>query len=149
MTKFAAAHFTLPELVKSDLATRHGIINTPPEDVVASLSELARNVLDPIRFHYGKPVFVRSGYRCLELNTLCGSKETSQHTKGEAADIEVPGVSNLALAKWIAANLTTDQCILEFPPDGWVHVSYTAKSRNRKQLLTITKDGTFPDLPEG
>lgn len=146
--KFAARHFTLSELTKSDLAIRNAIDNTPSDEVVENLTALAMNVLDPIRFHYGKPVVIRSGYRCLELNALCGSKETSQHTKGQAADIEVPGVPNLALAKYIAANLPFDQVILEFPPEGWVHVSYVT-GRNRKQQLTITSAGTVPGLPEG
>ena len=76
------------------------------------------------------------------------SSSKSQHTKGEAADIEIPGVSNKELAEYIRDNLGFDQLILEFyngvdPQSGWVHVSYVDDNSNRKQTLTINKNGTF------
>jgi hypothetical protein len=76
------------------------------------------------------------------LNKTVGGTATSQHCAGEAADIEVPGVANGDLAKWIEANLDYDQLILEaykagVPSSGWVHVSYKPAG-NRKQELTAT-----------
>ena len=91
---------------------------------------------------------VNSGYRSPELNEAIGGSEESQHCKGEAADIEIPGVSNKELAEWIRDNLSYDQLILEFyngvdPRSGWVHVSYVDDKTNRKSTLTINKNGVF------
>jgi len=92
------------------------------------------------------PVRINSGYRCPLLNEAVGSKSTSQHLKGEAADIEIGGVPNTLLAQWIDENLTFDQLILEFvepddPYSGWVHVS-TTEDINRQMTLTINSTGT-------
>ena len=75
--------------------------------------------------------------------------KVKQGTKGLAADIEIPGVSNKELAEYIESNLPFDQLILEFyngvdPNSGWVHVSYVDDDKNRKQTLTINANGTFP-----
>lgn len=135
-------HFTLAELTRSDFALRHGLDNTPPAHVQASLILLCKHVLEPVRAHFGGPVVVNSGYRSPEVNSGIGSQPTSQHCRGEAADIEHPVHSNLDLARWIAANLKFDQLILEYynpdvPNSGWVHVSFKA-SGNRQQALTAS-----------
>ena len=135
------ANFSLGELTKSQTATRKGIDNTPDDQQLASLVSLCENVLQPVRDHFGKPVRISSGLRVPELNTAIGGSTTSDHCKGMAADIEVPGVDNLELAKWIVANTSVRQVILEFysPPDGgWVHVSYDLAD-NKKQVLTAAK----------
>jgi len=141
-----STNFTLSELTKSQTAIRLGIDNTSPNDtVIRNLKTLSEHVLQPVRDHFGR-VDVNSGYRCLELNRALHSKDTSQHVTGNAADIEISGVTNLTLAQWIRDNLTFDQVILEYwYPDeggnsGWVHVSYS--DRNRKQALVINKNGT-------
>ena len=149
---FAARHFTLGELTKSDLALRHNIDNAPHEAAIEAMQRLTVAVLEPLRLHFARPVVIRSGFRCLELNALCGSGSHSQHTKGEAADIEIPGVQNLHLARWIRDNLEYDQLIAEYlspddPYAGWVHVSYVG-ARNRKECLTINHAGTQTGLPE-
>lgn len=136
-------NFTLKELTKSDVAIRHGISQVPSSDVVGNLTMLAIEVLQPIRDFYGKPVIVTSGYRSPALNTLVGGSNTSHHTLGMAADIEVVGVSNYDLACWIQDNLKYTQCILEFyefgvPDSGWVHVSYN-KSDIKNESLTATR----------
>ena len=135
------ANFSLGELTKSQTATRKGIDNTPDDQQLASLVSLCENVLQPVRDHFGKPVRISSGLRVPELNTAIGGSTTSDHCKGMAADIEVPGVDNLELVKWIVANTSFRQAILEFysPPDGgWVHVSYDLAD-NKKQVLTAAK----------
>lgn len=139
-------NFSLAEMTKSQTALRKGIDNTPTEEETAKLKILCQDVLQPVRDYYGKPVTVNSGFRCLKLNRAIGSKDTSQHRKGEAADIEIAGVPNKELAEWIRDNLEFDQLILEFysdddPAAGWVHVSYTNGGR-RNQCLTIGKSGT-------
>lgn len=132
-------HFTLAMLTRSMVATRRGIPNDPPPEVVERLRALAQNVLEPIRVRFGG-VIINSGYRSPKLNRIIGGSPRSQHIRGEAADIEVPGQTNLALAQWIATNLDFDQVILEgytpgVPSSGWVHVSWRARGR-RHEVLT-------------
>ena len=137
-------HFTLDEMVKSQTALRLGLDNTPDTDEMKSLLALCENVLEPVRVHWAKPVVVNSGFRALRVNRAIGSRDSSQHAKGEAADIEIPGIDNLVLYYWIAEELDFDQLILEFyngePSSGWVHVSYVGLE-NRNQTLRIDKGG--------
>lgn len=137
-------NFTLEELQKSQTAARRRIDNTAPDEVVANLKTLVENILQPVRDHFKKPVVISSGYRSPRLNRAIGGARTSQHVYGQAADFEIPGLSNYKVAKWIEENLPFDQLILEFytpgqPNSGWVHVSYGP--RNRKQVLTATRRG--------
>ena len=143
-------HISYKEGVHSITAIRKGIDNKPADpSVITNLQVLCEKVLQPVRDHFGKPVVINSGYRSPKLNKAIGGSNKSQHTKGEAADIEIPGLSNKELAEYIEDNLPFDQLILEFyngvdPNSGWVHVSYVNDSDNRKQTLTINKNGTFP-----
>ena len=135
-------NFTLGELIKSETATRRGIDNVPKNQThLDNLRRTAVHILQPVRDHFGKPVIVSSGYRSPELNRAIGGSTTSQHSVGEAADFEIPGVSNLEVAKWIIYNLDFDQIILEYyngrdPNSGWVHCSYTVRRANRRQSLS-------------
>jgi hypothetical protein len=135
-------HFSLEEVTKSQTGSRLGIANTPNAVHLANLKTLCAKVLEPVRAHYGKAVHINSGYRGPALNKTVGGAATSQHCAGEAADIEIPGVANGDLAKWIAEHLEFDQLILEcyrtgVPDSGWVHVSFK-DGHNRKQVLTAT-----------
>jgi hypothetical protein len=142
-------NFSISEMVKSQTALRHGIDNLPDDEAILNMDFLANAVLQPIRDNFAAPVTISSGYRCLELNRKLGSKDSSQHRRGEAADIEIWGISNLALGEWIRDNLIFDQLILEFydgvnPSSGWVHVSFTMPiEENRMEVLTINRDGAF------
>lgn len=136
-------NFTLEELIKSETALRHDMDNTPGEAEIAALKLLAEKVLQPVRDHFGKGVKVNSGFRHPEVNAKVGGSKTSDHCRGQAADIEIPGVANAELAQWIKDNLEFRQLILEFytpgiPDSGWVHVSYVAED-NKKQVMTATK----------
>jgi len=136
-------NFTLAEMTKSETALRHGIDNTPGEQEICALKVLAENVLQPIRDHFQKGVKINSAYRSPEVNQKVGGSRTSDHCRGQAADIEIPGVANAELAQWIVDNLEFRQVILEFytqgiPDSGWVHVSYVPED-NKKQVLTATK----------
>src|SRR5882672_2980408 len=93
-------HFALSEFVKSPTAERLGIDNTPPVEAIESLRMVALRVLEPVRAKFG-PVHVNSGYRCHDLNAACGSKDTSQHRKGEAVDFECPPHGNADVAQWV------------------------------------------------
>lgn len=139
-------NFTLSELIRSDIALRNNINNTPTAGALNNLRDLVINVLQPIRDHYKQPLKISSGYRSESLNTAIGGSKTSDHMQGFAADIEVPGISNYDLANWIQANLKFTQVILEFytlgqPNSGWVHVSYDPKSLKKQALTAIKKDG--------
>jgi hypothetical protein len=96
-----------------------------------------------VRNHYGKGVKINSAYRSPESNAAVGGSKTSDHCKGMAADIEIPGVANADLAEYIKNNYKFTQLILEFytpgiPDSGWVHVSYDPDNL-KKQCLTATK----------
>ena len=139
------ANFSLEELTKSETALRLDLDNTPNDEQLANLVALCECVLQPVRDHFGKGVKVNSGLRTLAVNRAIGSADHSDHVKGMAADIEIPGVANAELAQWIVDNLEFRQIILEFytpgiPDSGWVHVSYNPAD-NKKQVLTATKQG--------
>lgn len=145
-------NFTLNELTQSETALRKGLDNAPTQDIISALQSLAVNVLQPIRDHYGRGVKVNSGYRSPEVNASVGGSKTSDHCKGQAADIEIPGVANAELAAYIRDELQFTQLILEFytpgvPDSGWVHVSYDPANL-KKQVMTATKrDGKTVYLP--
>jgi len=137
-------NFSLAEMVKSETALRNNLDNTPGDVEIANLKLLAEKVLQPVRNNYKKGVKVNSGFRHPNVNAAVGGSKTSDHCKGQAADIEIPGVANAELAEWIAKNLEFTQLILEFytpgiPDSGWVHVSYD-KSNLKKQVMTAMKE---------
>lgn len=138
-------HFTLEELTFSDAALRHGIDNTPNEEIVENLKRLCALILEPVRDIVHKPVHVTSGYRNSVVNSLVGSKATSQHTHGCAADIKVSGVTPDVLIKAIiGAGLPYEQVILEY--QNWIHVSVPNDPNKlpKRQELIIDKNGTRP-----
>jgi zinc D-Ala-D-Ala carboxypeptidase len=137
------ANFSLEELTKSETALRFDLNNEANDEQLSNLVALCESVLQPIRDHFGKGVKVNSGLRTPEVNAKVGGSKTSDHCKGMAADIEIPGVANADLAQFIVDNMTFRQVILEFytpgiPDSGWVHVSYDITD-NKKQVLTATK----------
>jgi len=141
-----SANFSLKELTKSDTATRLGIDNTPNEETIDNLKTLCDKVLQPVREHFGKSVTINSGYRSPESNAAVGGSKTSDHCKGQAADIEIDGVPNPELAQWIMDNLEYTQLILEFytqgiPDSGWVHVSYDPNNLKKQELTAVKVAG--------
>ena len=136
-------NFTLQEFTKSQTAIRKGLDNTPAEAHIENAKELFANVVQKVRDNFGVTI-INSGYRGPDLNYAIGGSNTSQHTRGQAVDIECPGTPNYDVANWIEENLDFDQLILEFytpgiPDSGWVHVSYKTED-NRKQCLTAMKE---------
>ena len=137
-------NFSLLELTKSQTAERKGIDNTPSAEHQDNLKSLCEMVLQPIRAHFSRVVTISSGYRSEALCVAIGSKTTSQHAKGQAADFEIFGVSNKELADYINEELEYDQLILEYwkesdPNSGWVHCSFNTEG-NRKQYLRAYKE---------
>jgi hypothetical protein len=146
------ANFSLAEMVKSDTALRHDMDNTPGEVEIANLKTLCEKVLQPVRNHFQTGVKVNSGFRHPEVNAKVGGSKTSDHCKGQAADIEIPGIANADLAVWIMDNLEYTQLILEFytpgvPDSGWVHVSYDPANLKKQNLTATKRDGKTVYLP--
>jgi len=135
-------HFTLEELTFSDLAKRHSLDNNPDKHIISNLTRLAE-LLEDVRALFNKPIRINSAYRSVTVNSLLGSKPTSQHCIGCAADIRIEGLTpDQIVKKIVKSNIQYDQVIREF--DSWVHISipkaegYVA----RKQALIIDKSGT-------
>lgn len=136
-------YFTMREMYKSDRAKKFGIDNTPPAQAQKNLTALVEKVLDPLREAYGKPIIVTSGYRCERLNKIVGGSASSQHKKGEAADIktipDTPEENRKLYDLIIKLDLPFDQLINEYGFD-WVHVSFGARHR-RQKLKAVRRNG--------
>lgn len=125
-----AEFFTKSELTRSDVAKERGIDNTPTPQALAALDALMWNVLDPIRRMWGHPIFVNSGYRCPKLNAAVGGSATSQHMKGEAADITAGGsTKNKELFDMIAQSAIPFDQLIDEKNYRWIHVSYRPNGR--------------------
>jgi hypothetical protein len=138
-------HFTLDELTVSETAERNGWDNSPNDTELANLTRLA-DFLEQVKVVLGnKPVMINSAFRSKKVNDAVGSRDTSQHRIGCAADIRVPGMTPDQVVKAIiASGIGYDQVIREF--DRWTHVSIPNTDSNapRKQALIIDKAGTRP-----
>lgn len=130
-------YFTISELCASDVAKAKGIDNTPTSAIKSNLEKLIVNMLNPIREKYGKPIKISSGYRCAALNSAVGGTKTSQHLKGEAADLVCAGSGKLAdIMRAAIAVGGYDQLIWEHPKGTtWVHVSYNTSGKQRGEIL--------------
>lgn len=132
-------YFTLNELTRSDTASRMKIDNTPTAEAVKNLTALVDNVLDPLREMYGKPIYISSGYRCQRLNKAVGGVAGSQHKTGQAADINQRSrEENARIFKLIEENFDFDQLLWENGGQ-WVHVSFRADGKNRRQVKRLWK----------
>jgi putative chitinase len=135
-------NFTLAELTHTD----HRLLDNTPNDAErANLQRLAE-FLELVKVALGgKPVMVNSAFRSKAVNDAVGSKDTSQHRVGCAADIRVPGMTpDQVVRTLIAANLPFDQIIREF--DAWTHISVPNSTalKPRRQALIIDKANTRP-----
>ena len=136
-------NLSLVEVMKSATAIKHGIANEPSSQHLTNLKAVATNIFQPCRDYFGKPLAVTSGYRSPKLNELIGGSKRSQHSKGEALDLDAQvygGFTNAELFNYIKDNLDFDQLIWEFGNDeepDWIHCSYTTE--NRKEVLKAYK----------
>ena len=138
-------HFTLEELTASESADRNGWDNSPNDVELANLTRLA-DFLEQVKVVLGgKAIMVNSAFRSKMVNDAVGSKDSSQHRVGCAADIRVPSMTPDEVVKAIiASGIAYDQVIREF--DRWTHISITNSPSGapRKQALIIDKSGTRP-----
>lgn len=138
-------NLTLAEVTKSATAIKHGISNKPTIEHMENLKALAENIFQPLRDHFGKPIGVTSGYRSQALNDLIGGASGSQHSKGEALDLDADvfgGLENWQIFEYIKNHLEFDQLIWEFGTEedpAWVHCSYKRDGRNRGEVLKVVK----------
>jgi hypothetical protein len=135
-----STNLSLAEVTRSETAKRRGISNMPTPEHIENFKKLAINIFQPIREHFGKPIIISSGYRSAELNKAIGGSLSSQHSSGEAIDIDMDGtdITNKQIFDYIKDNLTFDQVINEFDYS-WVHVSFAANRSQRKQVLDAKK----------
>lgn len=143
-----SAHFTLAELTASDWAERNGVDNTPAPNILENLKRLA-NKLEEVRSLLDKPLTISSAFRNTKVNKAAGSKPTSSHVQGLAADLKCPqyGKPQDVCQAIADSDIQFDQLILEFPtPEGkgWVHIAINGK--NRRQVLTINKHGVYAGI---
>ena len=137
-------NFSLQELTVSEIGERRGLDNTPNATEVANLVRTAE-LLEQVRSLVNKPIIVNSAFRSKAVNDAVGSRDTSQHRIGCAADIRVPGMTPKQVVEaCIAANIGYDQIIEEF--GSWTHISVpdSAARPPRRQALTIDRQGTRP-----
>jgi uncharacterized protein YcbK (DUF882 family) len=136
-------NFTLEELTASETAERNGWDNNPNGYERENLARLA-DLLEQVKVVLGgKPIMISSGFRCKQVNDSVGSKDTSQHRIGCAADFRVPGMTpDQVVRALMISGLNYDQVISEF--GRWVHISVpnTVDTPARRQALTIDKSGT-------
>lgn len=133
-------YFSLSEFIDSMVARRYGIDNTPSASAIANIEALVTHVLDPAREAFGAPVRVNSGYRCSRLNAAVGGTASSQHLRGEAADLNTGSLQGNKRLYEILINLPHDQLIWERGNDkgpAWVHVSYKRDGTNRGEVLRL------------
>jgi hypothetical protein len=133
-------HLSREEFERSDAATNYGISNSMNSGQLAKAMALAENCFEPIREHLGKPIRVNSGYRSPAVNKRIGGALTSQHSLGEAIDLDL---HDRDLFEWIIDNVVFDQLIYEAGNDNeaaWFHISYR-EGHNRKQVLRMIKKG--------
>jgi zinc D-Ala-D-Ala carboxypeptidase len=135
-----AEGFTYKEFVKSDTATRKGIKNEPTEEQWKCIELLAKEVLQPIRNEFGR-IRITSGFRSVELCEAVGSSSKSNHTRGEASDIEPleKGITLFDILEFIHDNLEYRELIAEFFPAGWIHVAYREGGNIKKLKLKDDK----------
>lgn len=139
LNEHVTPHFTWRELLRSEAAVRHGLTNIPELPEIFDNVRRVAGVLEIIREHFGRPVFVTSCYRSYIVNHAVGGARNSAHLQGLAADHTVEGIPNIEICQAMPSIVPDfDQAIYEFGPAGWIHLGLT-KGEPRHELLTATK----------
>jgi len=136
-------NLTLGEATKSHTAIKYGISNKPSGEHLSNLIQIANKIFQPVRDHFNEPIIVSSGYRSQALNDIIGGASGSQHSKGEALDLD-GSVENFLIFEYIKNNLEFDQLIWEFGDDenpDWVHVSYKSENNRGEVLQAVRQNG--------
>ncbi len=141
-------YFTIEELYASSKARANNIDNTPSATVVANLTKMRDNLLNPIREEYGMPIVVSSGYRCEKLNALVGGRSDSQHRTGNAADLVPASGGSLAGIFRAAVKVGGyDQLIIEKANGSkWIHVSYRTNGEKQRGQMMAYEGGVYTNI---
>ena len=133
----------LDEFTQSETAEEKKIKNIPSVNQIKNIVALCKYVLEPVRKHFQKPIFITSGYRSKELNKAIGGSRYSQHQRGEAADFVVKDIPVSKVFEYIINHsIPFDQCIHEkHRRSEWIHISF---KRNRKEKLIATFENGKP-----
>ena len=137
MEMMLSENFRLGEFTEHEKARLLAIDNTPSWEVVFHLRQLCREVLQPLRDHYGRPIIVTSGYRCPELNEAVHGVGGSQHLYGCAADLHLPDIdTGRQWYYWMVNHLDFDQLLLEYNRSGdrWLHVSHQPDYKQNRHI---------------
>ena len=140
-------HISYHEGTYSQTGVRRNLDNTPSEDQLKCMKEVAENLFEPLREWVGGPIKINSFFRGEPVNTAIGGSTRSQHMKGQAIDIDdtFGHKTNAEMYHYIKDNLDFDQMIWEFGDDtnpNWLHISYVTHRPNRKKLtVALTKNG--------
>tara|TARA_R110002020_G_scaffold82173_2_gene203510 strand:- start:18018 stop:18479 length:462 start_codon:yes stop_codon:yes gene_type:complete len=142
---YISEHISWTEAIRSNTAKKHEIENIPNQSQIVNMKSIAKNIFEPLRTWANEPIRINSFFRSPELCIKIKSKPTSQHTKGQALDIDAMGEkTNGELFEYIKENLNFDQLIWEHGdnenPD-WIHVSYVDNVNNRNRILKAVKKG--------
>ena len=142
---YISEHISWTEAIRSNTAKKHEIENIPNQSQIVNMKSIAKNLFEPLRTWANEPIRINSFFRSPELCIKIKSKPTSQHTKGQALDIDAMGKkTNGELFEYIKENLNFDQLIWEHGdnenPD-WIHVSYVDNVNNRNRILRAVKKG--------
>jgi len=142
--KKISKHISYKEATFSQTATRKDIDNIPSAEILERMKAVAENIFEPLRAHVGGPIKINSFYRSINLNVAIGGAKSSQHTRGEAMDIDdtFGHMSNKNMFEFIKDELDFDQLIWEFGDDNnpaWIHVSYVSSENNRRRILKASK----------
>jgi len=144
----------LEDFILSETAHRLGLNNWPQDAVIEqNLLNLAVHILEPVGQHFETRPMISSGYRNAALNKAVGGMDNSQHLTGQAVDFQVPGISELEVARWMAANLDFDQLLLERMERAgekiaWIHCSYVSYVGNRHEVKHGSGSSFTDGLPE-
>ena len=138
-------HVSWKEATYSRTGDRRGLDNTPNEDQIKCMKDIAENIFEPLRKWVGGPIKINSMFRGEPVNTAIGGSRNSQHMKGQAMDIDdtFGHKTNAEMFNYIKQNLDFDQMIWEFGTDdnpNWVHISYVSEDSNRNRCLKAYKD---------
>lgn len=132
--KNISEHISYKEATQSQTATRKGIDNTPTEEELKAMKNVAEKCFEPVRVWYGKPIAISSFFRCIALNRAVGGSDSSDHVNGFSIDMDTEN-DNRKIFEWCIDNLKFDQLIWEFG-GAWVHISFRMNvSRNRNMVL--------------
>ena len=145
MKEKISKHISYHEGTYSRTGERRGLDNTPNEEQLKCMKEVAENLFEPLREWVGGPIKINSFFRGEPVNTAIGGSTRSQHMKGQAIDIDdtFGHKTNADMYRFIKENLDFDQMIWEFGDDdnpNWVHVSYVSEDKNRNRCLKAYKE---------